>query len=498
LHTQAKAKEPGITPTLMDIARLPGAGLRDPGKQLRGISSMQEQLAASSNKPGKAPETRVDNALRYVIVFPEETFTEHSRQALELLQRSGFTKMRVNNHFVHKNPTFRGVSAVLATEDGFAFAVQFHTPASYDAKAANHDTYKNSQKETRNTKPDHKLLQDYRRSMQERYQEDKVPIPNDVDRIHNFAPLSEVDVRRGGVQGRGDGSVGPPPPGSGERPNRSDAGASATTSTRPHPPQRVQRELPKQGESSHARRKATDVTSPRAGLSGVEDRDGREGAVAAAARRVRDQPPPVGLGLDHAYGPLVGPSWVKTEEQDAETRVPRINPVWYRLSDMPPEVMSSHTNAKWIYGVDAEGHIRIGSANLSTMLSDEELAEQYGYHHQGQQPSDEQLEKFRKRLDGQGHPTIAVEFGADGQISQIDREHHPQSRVSGEIVWNREAKSWEVNINSGRYMHGNKQWSKTRKPRPTEAEYRRWLGNVADRLSAHLGVPVTTAAKPWG
>ncbi|CAM3051679.1 hypothetical protein [Mycobacterium simiae] len=204
--------------------------------------------------------------------------------------------------------------------------------------------------------------------------------------------------------------------------------------------------------------------------------------------RVQDQPP-THVDLDHEYGPLVEANWVKTHEKDPTTGLPRVNPVWYRLTDMPAEVLLSHTGAKWHYTVDAHGHIRIGSAELGALLPDDELTDHYRFHHQGQHPSTEQLSAFRTTLDKQGLPTIAVEFTADGAIEGGRR---PPARISGEIVFNPTTATWEVNVYSGRYMLGKNGWAKNRKPIPQPPEIDRWLTNVATRLARHLGVPITT------
>ncbi|WP_254902300.1 hypothetical protein [Mycobacterium simiae] len=188
---------------------------------------------------------------------------------------------------------------------------------------------------------------------------------------------------------------------------------------------------------------------------------------------------PVGVDLDHEYGPLVGAKRVKPEEADGQG-LPRVNPVFYRLDDLPPGVLLSHTDARWHYTVDAEGQIRIGSEKLGTLLSDEELTEQYVAYHGGPPESAEQLEGFRGLIDGQGHPTIAVEFDDTGAVVNAK----PVSRVSGEIGWNAEAGQWEVNDKSGRYMS-----EKVRVPLPDPQDMQRWVDNVAGRLSAHLGEP---------
>lgn len=96
----------------------------------------------------------------------------------------------------------------------------------------------------------------------------------------------------------------------------------------------------------------------------------------------RDVAPVVGGDLDHEYGPLVGAKRVKPEETDGQG-LPRVNPVFYRLSDLPPLALLSHTDARWHYTVDAEGEIRIGSEQLGTLLSDQELTEHYVAYHGG-------------------------------------------------------------------------------------------------------------------
>ncbi|WP_044506242.1 hypothetical protein, partial [Mycobacterium simiae] len=194
----------------------------------------------------------------------------------------------------------------------------------------------------------------------------------------------------------------------------------------------------------------------------------------------RDVAPVVGGDLDHEYGPLVGAKRVKPEETDGQG-LPRVNPVFYRLSDLPPLALLSHTDARWHYTVDAEGEIRIGSEQLGTLLSDQELTEHYVAYHGGPPESAEQLEGFRALINGQGHPTIAVEFDDTGAVVNAN----PVSRVSGEIGWNAETGQWEVNDKSGRYMS-----EKVRVPLPDPQDMQRWVDNVAGRLSAHLGEPV--------
>jgi hypothetical protein len=184
---------------------------------------------------------------------------------------------------------------------------------------------------------------------------------------------------------------------------------------------------------------------------------------------------PPGTDLDHEYGRLVPPKRVKPGESDSDGRV-RLTPLWYRLPDFP-RVFLERQDAHWHYAVDANGEIRIGSEEIRTVVED-------GEWHQlldGMRRVDENLtlDRLKKSLDGQGHPTIAAGF-ADQGIT----ETWP-ARVSGEFNWNAASGRWEVNDKSGRYM------SDKVRPDLEPDGITRWVGNVARRLSTRLGVEVT-------
>jgi hypothetical protein len=191
LNARARKELPVITPLVAQVAEDLGAHLHDERHQVRSVASLYEQLIAPATTRTLTTSGRVHNALRYVMVFPEERFTDDSRTALHGLQRAGLLKTQVRNYFLQQAPIFRGVSAVLSTEDGFTFAVQFHTPASYHAKCDTHDTRKNIQRQLRSPHPDPLELQNYQRSLQDRYDAGKVPVPKDVHLIYDLTPLAD-------------------------------------------------------------------------------------------------------------------------------------------------------------------------------------------------------------------------------------------------------------------------------------------------------------------
>ncbi|MFG1867284.1 flagellar biosynthesis protein FlhF [Micromonospora arborensis] len=188
----------------------------------------------------------------------------------------------------------------------------------------------------------------------------------------------------------------------------------------------------------------------------------------------RPEVTPPGIDLDHEYGVVVKPKRVKPGEL-ADGRV-RLNPVWYRLADFPPAFLE-RKDARWHYTVDADGEIRIGTEEIRTVLDDEEWQQLLT----GMRRLDGQLtlEGLKASLDGQGHPTIAAGFVGPGVT-----EERP-ARVSGEFGWNAVTGRWEANDKSGRYMS-----EKVRSDLDPD-NLMRWVGNVAGRIGAQLGVEVT-------
>ncbi|WP_204033909.1 hypothetical protein [Micromonospora qiuiae] len=187
--------------------------------------------------------------------------------------------------------------------------------------------------------------------------------------------------------------------------------------------------------------------------------------------RYEGRPEAKPFDLDHEYGPVVEPKRVKEAEKAADGGV-RLNPVWYRLDDFPPTLLE-RKDAHWHYAVDADGEIRIGSEEISTVLDEPEWQQLLTGMRRVE--GDLTMEQLRAALDGQGHPTIAAGFDeVGGTVVQA-------ARVSGELSWNEAAGRWEANDKSGRYM------SDKVRPDLEAADVTRWVGNVARRMSAQFG-----------
>ncbi|MFE7751312.1 hypothetical protein [Streptomyces sp. NPDC057428] len=181
--------------------------------------------------------------------------------------------------------------------------------------------------------------------------------------------------------------------------------------------------------------------------------------------------------LDRAYGPLAGPKKVKDRERDAQDSAQvRLNPLWYRLEEFKPALLE-RTDGVWHYAVDEDGEISIGSDQVLTIMTKDELDELWS----AMRRVDKDLtpEQLAAAIDNQGHPTVAAGFRTDG--ATVVRP----ARISGELSYDPVARSWQLTDKSGRYM------SNKIRPSLSPEDGLRWLANTARRISEHVGVPVT-------
>jgi Domain of unknown function (DUF4157) len=181
--------------------------------------------------------------------------------------------------------------------------------------------------------------------------------------------------------------------------------------------------------------------------------------------------------LDRAYGELVGPKTGRPKLPELDDRDDvRLNPLWYRLDDFPPALLLERKGALWHYSVGADGELSLGSEKPRGVLQTEEWTALLDGMHEAH--PELTLEQLREDLDSQGHPTIAAGFDDTGRTTV------EPGRVSGELQWNAKTERFEVSDKSGRYMSAGV------RPGLTAGTTRRWLANVARRMTRHFGVTI--------
>ena len=163
LAAQAKQMESSITPAMQQVAQVANARLAGNAKFERGVvveapldsrylksvQSLKDKIKREvhrnrNSNPITSQEAalRVKDALRYVLVWPAEEFSDGARQALAALRTQGLEVQRARNYFVDGDGTYKGINLVLEDRDGYQFELQLHTDQSYEAKAKNHLSFK--------------------------------------------------------------------------------------------------------------------------------------------------------------------------------------------------------------------------------------------------------------------------------------------------------------------------------------------------------------------
>ncbi|CDX24822.1 Shikimate kinase [Mesorhizobium plurifarium] len=143
---RAAAEEGAITANAQAVAAL----LRQAGievtmphleQRLRGRDSMADGLTGQS--VSAAPEAQLlTNAVRHVFEIPDAALTRAFKAAVLAFEERGCSEVETTNWFRMRTPSFLAIRTVFSTPQGYRFEVEFHTPASYRAKLANHDLYK--------------------------------------------------------------------------------------------------------------------------------------------------------------------------------------------------------------------------------------------------------------------------------------------------------------------------------------------------------------------
>ncbi|WP_275761144.1 XopAD/skwp family type III secretion system effector [Ralstonia pseudosolanacearum] len=130
-----------------DAARL--AGLEHAVKSANSLKSKLGYMIASKPSPDlQDAVSRVNDALRYSIVLPSDTFVAASRRILAGLEKQGHAMTARTNHFNRSGTPFGALSVTLQAPGGdILWEIQFHTEPTFALKARHHNLYKQAQEE---------------------------------------------------------------------------------------------------------------------------------------------------------------------------------------------------------------------------------------------------------------------------------------------------------------------------------------------------------------
>jgi uncharacterized protein YukE len=137
-------REAGITRMISDLAQESQGVLMGIENRLKSGDSFRRKIAtqqAASGKPVGDLLARVNDAVRYRVVFAETRYTRGVIEASALLDRNGFHRVDVDNHW-HRSTRYRGINSTwIHARSGTVVEVQFHTPGSNLASVLTHGAY---------------------------------------------------------------------------------------------------------------------------------------------------------------------------------------------------------------------------------------------------------------------------------------------------------------------------------------------------------------------
>ncbi|MGY3621778.1 shikimate kinase [Bradyrhizobium sp. USDA 10063] len=195
---RAAAEETKITAAALQVAenlRQTDINVKMPHleNRLRTENSLRDQLM-EMNDASEGDSQLISNAVRHVFQVPDKDFARAFPQAILAFEEQGYAEISTTNWFRMSAPTFVGMKTVLATPDGYRFDAEFHTPGSYQAKIANHDTYKELQRRRRGDAPDPRKMEQLAQRARDVCKEVAIP-----EGVRNISHWSIEGMRTGGI-----------------------------------------------------------------------------------------------------------------------------------------------------------------------------------------------------------------------------------------------------------------------------------------------------------
>lgn len=142
---QARRAEPDITKSLRGIVdNVPGSQFIGLGDRLKTEESFKRKLytfvVTNPNLSTAEHLAEMRDSVRYTVQLPHELYTATTQQTIDRLVAEGYEPVRLTNTW--GQPGYQGFnSAWREPTTGHTFEVQFHTPASFDAKTQTHVLY---------------------------------------------------------------------------------------------------------------------------------------------------------------------------------------------------------------------------------------------------------------------------------------------------------------------------------------------------------------------
>jgi hypothetical protein len=130
--------------------------------RLKGPESFKRKIASMQARKGVPIDdllARINDVVRYTLVFGETRYSAGVVETSALLEQRGFHRVAVDNHW-HRTTRYRGINTSwVHLQSGALIEVQFHTPASNLATTLSHGMYERMRL-PQTTRPERRQLQE--------------------------------------------------------------------------------------------------------------------------------------------------------------------------------------------------------------------------------------------------------------------------------------------------------------------------------------------------
>jgi hypothetical protein len=188
----ARIREVGenvIAPAILRVAAEdPSRALAGFDRRIKGEGRLKEKIADRMRSKGRSPTealTQISDVVRFTFTYRETAYTDGVRKDLERLETAGFTQVERRNTW--ESDQYKGVNTQwVEPRSGVRFEVQFHTPASLEAKELTHGAYERIRAVTESTPTAERETAELRLFQQRA--NSVVPIPPGVSDIDDYPP----------------------------------------------------------------------------------------------------------------------------------------------------------------------------------------------------------------------------------------------------------------------------------------------------------------------
>jgi hypothetical protein len=131
LHSRAIHEDAALTQDVFGAADQIGAGRRE--RRVKSMPSLAAKIARRPELGIYGAAASIEDALAYYVVFEPSVFDSRCRAMLMALERQGHRAIR-ERAYATPSERYKGNQVSLMSRNGMPFEIQFHTPASLDAK----------------------------------------------------------------------------------------------------------------------------------------------------------------------------------------------------------------------------------------------------------------------------------------------------------------------------------------------------------------------------